>query len=103
MSSNEFGFFTGAEILASLQDRHEQIRRGEVTWGAWQFDPRAIVLVHRDGYEVDVERVRNKDERYAIIMHVTEKRRRFTPEDIGNLVIALQDIRNAGVPADPFK
>lgn len=69
--------------------RHELPKRG--SWGPWYFDPKMIVLVHMDGYEIDLEKC---DTSAEILDWLAQLRGKswVTPTDLGNLMIAFDDL-----------
>lgn len=80
------GILTGAQLLAA---GHRPIRS---QYGPWEYDPKVYVLrLERNGYEVDLERMRNSAQILDWIMQVNGKRW-AGPLVIAWLVEAVDDI-----------
>jgi hypothetical protein len=61
-------------------------------WGVWWFEPSNYTLRHEDGgYEIDLEECNDSAEVLDWIVQVAGKGW-CKPEDLGNLVLALDDL-----------
>ena len=47
------------DALREMQERRSSVMSGTVSWGPWRYDPEILVLLHENGYEVDLERMSN--------------------------------------------
>ena len=65
------------------------------TWGNWRFEKRTLTLQYRnvEGYtdEIDLERMKSNLE-LLIWMKDLSGKVYMTPEDVGNLFLAIQDL-----------
>jgi hypothetical protein len=73
-------------------DRRRRALMGEVTWGPWDFDPTNLTLGHTDGYYVDLETMLSSHSILHWIGHLSAKKKRFTPEDLGHFIRALDEV-----------
>lgn len=71
---------------------HRAALAGEVRWGKWSYLPSAMVLQHEDGYEVDLEEMNDSASVLDWVAQVSRKELRYTEEDVGHLVRALDEL-----------
>lgn len=69
-------------------------KKAERRWGKWRYRPTARVLVHDEHptYEVNVGRVKSAAGVLDWIVQISHKAQMFNAEDIGNLVLALDEL-----------
>lgn len=70
-------------------------------WGHWEYKKNNLTLVFRGSegqYEVDLERCNTSSEILDSILQISQKQW-ITPEDIGNLVRALDELAGHGLQA----
>ncbi len=76
-----------------------QVAKSGTRWGNWQYDADRLVLdyVGKDGkYEIDLETCNDAWRIVNWVLQVASKNW-VTPEDIGNLVLALEGVVGYGL------
>lgn len=83
---------TWAELHEQAVVRRRRVLARRVRWGRWRFRPGNLTLEHADGYYVDLERMKSSAGALDWIAQVAGKAGRFTAEDVGHLVRALDEL-----------
>lgn len=84
--SNKIVFESLSDFLARVDAMPIPTR-----WGRWSYRRSNLTLVHDEGYEVDLERMETSAATLDWIAQVAGKGW-ATPADIGNLVLAIDDL-----------
>ena len=85
-----------------IQDREKPPKDG-TRWGKWVYRSKSLILVYedhnRDFYEIDLEKCRDAAEILNWLLQISHKYW-ISPEDIGNLLLALDDLARGDLQAD---
>lgn len=88
----ELKTLTWGDLEKLAAERNAEILSGRARWGKWRLEIRSMLLVHEDGYDIPVDEMTTSAAVLDWIAQVAGKTLRYTAEDVGHLVRALDEI-----------
>lgn len=83
---------TIAQVISEAAERRARVLAGDVSWGGWTYEPSIFVLNHRTGYQVNLLHLHTSARVMEWIWHISAKTGRFSNEDVGAFVRAIDEI-----------
>lgn len=79
-------------VLVEAAERRAAVIAGKVKFGPWHYRDDNLTIECADGYYIDLERMQTAAHVLDAIAQVSGKPGRFTAEDVGHLVRALDEV-----------